>query len=269
MTPLPYRVRARRQETHDTWTLALDPLSDSVEPLPGQFVMLYAQGVGEIPISTSGVSDASGALTHTVRSVGAVSAALCNVDEGSIVGVRGAFGTTWPLDRARGADLVIVAGGIGLAPLRPAVRHALAHRDDFRRVSVLVGARTPDDVLFTEELEEWRAHRDAELLVTVDAAAPSWRGRVGLVTSLVPAARFHPEKAVAFVCGPEIMMTFVARALIDRGLPHDRIWVSTERNMRCGLGHCGHCQLGPLLLCRDGPVVRWDVVEPLMRVREL
>jgi len=269
MTPLAHRVLARHQETHDTWTLTLDPLEATVAPAPGQFVMLYAPGVGEIPISASGESGAAGLLTHTIRPVGAVSAALCGLEEGSLVGVRGPFGTTWPLEAARGSDVVVVAGGIGLAPLRPAIRGVLAHRDDYGSLSVLVGARTPEDLLFVGELEQWRARLDADALVTVDAAAPTWRGRVGLVTTLLFAAAFDPARTTALVCGPEIMMKFVARALLERGVAKDKIWIAAERNMRCGVGHCGHCQLGPLLLCRDGPVVRYDVVEPLLRVREL
>lgn len=269
MTPAPYRVVGRRRETADTWTLELEPLAARIAPLPGQFAMLYVHGVGEVPISTSGVPQGGRPLTHTVRAVGPVSAALCASEEGSIVGVRGPFGTAWPLAEARGRDLVVVAGGIGLAPLRPTVLHALAHRGDFGAFSLLVGARTPDDLLYVDELEGWRSRLDAEVLVTVDAASPAWHGRVGLVTTLVPAAPFDPARAVALVCGPEIMITFVARALVERGLARERIWVSTERNMRCGLGHCGHCQLGPLLVCRDGPVLRYDEVEGLLGVREL
>lgn len=269
MTPLAHRVCARQRETHDTWTLALDPLEARIAPGPGQFVMLYAPGVGEIPISSSGEADARGVLTHTIRPVGAISTALCGLEEGSLVGVRGPFGTSWPLDEARGSDLVIVAGGIGLAPLRPAIRRVLARRSEYGSLSVLIGARTPDDLLFVGELEQWRARLDAEVLVTVDAATAPWRGRVGLVTTLLAAAAFDPARTTALVCGPEIMMKFVARALLDGGVAKRHIWVSAERNMQCGVGHCGHCQLGPLLLCRDGPVVRYDVIEPLLRVREL
>jgi NAD(P)H-flavin reductase len=269
MTPVPYRVAGRIAETTDTVTLSLAPIGDAVIPRPGQFVMLYAPGVGEVPISTSGVPGDDGVLTHTIRGVGAVSRALAGLEVGNVVGVRGPFGTTWPVDSARSGDLVVVAGGIGLAPLRPAIREVLADRDAFGRVSVLVGARTPADLLYGEELAAWRARLDVDVLVTVDAATPAWHGRVGLVTALIPAADLDGKSAVALVCGPEVMMTFVARALLDRGLAAERIWVSTERNMRCGLGHCGHCQLGPLLLCRDGPVVRWSHVAPLMGVREL
>jgi anaerobic sulfite reductase subunit B len=269
MAPVPHRVLSRAQETADTWTLELEPLGEAVRPRAGQFDMLYAFGVGEVPISTSGDHDGSGKLTHTIRAVGAVTTALCALDPGALVWVRGPYGNEWPLAAATGGDLVIVAGGIGLAPLRPAVRHALAQRDDYGAVSVLVGARTPGDLLFVHEVEEWRSRLDAEVDVTVDAAAAGWHGRVGLVTKLIPGAVFDPERATAFVCGPEVMMVFVVRALVDRGMPADRIWISMERNMRCGVGHCGHCQLGPTLICRDGPVYRADEMMRLMEVREL
>ena len=268
MTPVPYRVHSRVQETADTWTFELDPLAEPVEPRPGQFDMLYAFAVGEVPVSTSATHE-DGRLTHTVRAVGAVTHALCALDVGDVVGVRGPFGNEWPLAEAVGGDLVVVAGGIGLAPLRPAVRLALARRSDYGALSVLLGARTPPDLLFVQEVEEWRSRLDAEVDVTVDAAAAGWRGRVGLVTELVPGAIFDPDRATALVCGPELMMVFVVRALVERGVPVERIWISIERNMRCGVGHCGHCQLGPKLVCRDGPVFRADEMLPLLEVREL
>jgi anaerobic sulfite reductase subunit B len=269
MTPYLHRVLSREQETKDTWTLELEPVGEAVRPRAGQFDMLYAFGVGEVPISTSGDHLGHGPLTHTIRAVGAVTRALCALDPGAFVGVRGPFGNEWPLAEVAGGDLVIVAGGIGLAPLRPAIRQALARRSDYAQVSVLLGARTPGELPFVREVEEWRSRFDVEVDVTVDAAAPGWHGRVGLVTTLIPGAVFDPATASAFVCGPEVMMTFVLRALVDRGLPLERIWISMERNMRCGVGHCGHCQLGPTLICRDGPVYRADAMTTLMEVREL
>jgi NAD(P)H-flavin reductase len=268
MTPQPHRVVSRVEETHDTVTLELEPLGAEVRPAPGQFAMLYSFGVGEVPISTSGPLD-GGRLVHTVRAVGAVTSALAATEPGTVVGVRGPFGTTWPLASAEGGDLVVVAGGIGLAPLRPVVLHALARRDAYDAVCVLVGARTPAELLFGAELHGWRSRFDVEVDVTVDAAVGDWHGRVGLVTRLLPAAPFDPGRATVFVCGPEVMMRFTARALLERGVAAERIWVSFERNMQCGVGHCGHCQVGPLLVCRDGPVVRYDRVAGLLDVREL
>lgn len=273
MTPAPYRVVSSTRETADTWTLELDPLATAgalrAGPRAGQFDMLYAFGVGEVPISTSGDHESHGSLTHTIRAVGAVTRALCALEPGATIGVRGPFGSEWPLAEAAGGDLLVVAGGIGLAPLRPAIRYALERRDDFGAVSVLLGARTPGDLLYVSELERWRARLDVEVDVTVDAAAAGWHGRVGLVTTLIPGAVVDPANASAFVCGPEVMMTFVVRALVERGLPLERIWISLERNMRCAVGHCGHCQLGPTLLCRDGPVFPAAAMTRLLEVREL
>ena len=269
MTPVPHGVVSRTQETADTWTLELEPLADRIRPRAGQFDMLYAFGVGEVPISTSGDHEGDGPLTHTIRAVGAVTRALCAAEPGVVVGVRGPFGTEWPLTEAVGGDLLVVAGGIGLAPLRPAIRHALERREDYGSVSVLVGARTPQDLLFVSELEAWRARLDTEVDVTVDAAATGWHGRVGLVTTLIPGAVIDPATAAALVCGPEVMMTFVVRALLERGVPLERIWISMERNMRCAVGHCGHCQLAPTLICRDGAVFPAGAMQRLMEVREL
>jgi anaerobic sulfite reductase subunit B len=268
MTPRPFRVARRRRETADTWTLELEPVAGP--PLavgPGQFTMLYAFGIGEVPISVSG--DPGGPLVHTVRAVGAVTEAICASRRGSVLGVRGPFGNTWPCDSETGCDVVVVAGGIGLAPLRPAVYHLLGCRGDYGEVAILYGSRTPGDLLYTRELERWRGRFDLQVDVTVDRALDGWRGKVGVVPKLIASARFDPDAAVAMVCGPEIMMRFAAEALLDRGVAPERIHVSMERNMRCGLGHCGHCQLGPTLICRDGPVYRWHEVAPLMEVREL
>ncbi|HET7567945.1 MAG TPA: FAD/NAD(P)-binding protein [Gaiellaceae bacterium] len=270
MTPLPYRVARTRRENHDNWTLELEPVADAIEPIgPGQFDMLYAFGVGEAPISTSGDPDAGDTLVHTIRAVGAVTKALCAARPGAIVGVRGPFGNRWPLAEAHGRDLVLVGGGVGLPPLRPALYHALANRTELERLVLLYGGRTPDDLLFTRELERWRGRLDMDVDVTVDSATSGWHGKVGVVTKLIPSAPFDPANAVAFVVGPEIMMRFTAQALLERGIPAERIWISMERTMRCGVGLCGHCQLGPTLICRDGPVYRWDEMAPLLEVREL
>ncbi len=268
MTPLPYRVVRKRRENHDNWTLELEPVGEALEPIaPGQFTMLYAFGIGEVPISTSGDLERSDTLVHTIRAVGAVTRALCAARAGDVVGVRGPFGNTWPIAEAVGHDLVLVGGGVGLPPLRPVVYDALAHREDFRRVAVLYGGRTPDDLLFRKELDGWSRHIDVD--VTVDAASSDWAGKVGVVTKLIPPAHFDPADAVAFVVGPEIMMRFTARALLERGVAPERIWISMERTMRCGVGLCGHCQLGPTLICRDGPVYRWDELAELLEVPEL
>jgi NAD(P)H-flavin reductase len=267
LTPRPFRVTRRRRETADTWTLELSPLGGAaLAAQPGQFTMLYAFGVGEVPISSSG--GASDTLVHTVRAVGAVSAAICAAAPGSLIGVRGPFGNCWPLEEARGRDLVIVGGGIGLAPLRGAIYAALNDRGAYANVVVLVGSRTPADLLFTREYERWR-RGGIDVQVTVDSARSEWRGKVGVVGQLVANADFDPEEAVCLLCGPEVMMRYTALALIDRHVPAEQIHVSLERNMRCALGHCGHCQLGPTLICRDGPVYSYAEAARLTAVREL
>ncbi|GGP36914.1 FAD/NAD(P)-binding protein [Streptomyces abikoensis] len=263
--PLPYRVTANRPESADTRTIELQPVAEALPVFaPGQFAMVYAFGVGDIPVSVAGIDGS--ALTHTIRGVGATSRALCAVRAGTQVGVRGPFGTGWDLPSAAGRDLIIVAGGIGLAPLRPLVREALSAPGTYGRLNVLVGARTPADLLYRSELDGW-GHPYCG--VTVDRAGPEWTGNVGVVTALLDQAAFDPHDTTAFACGPEVMIRAAARELLHRGVPAQHIRISLERNMHCATGHCGHCQLGPLLLCRDGPVVAYDRAKPLLTVREL
>ncbi len=272
--PRRYRVAKTRRETHDTVTMTLDAIDAAVPaPAPGQFTMLTVFGVGEVPISVSGADEprieadqGAGTLVQTLRAVGAVTKALHDAKRGAVVGVRGPFGVGWDLAAARDRDVLVIAGGLGLAPLHPVLRAILGRRQLYRRVSVLVGARTPADILYIDELEQIS---DAHVAVTVDQPDDGWHGKVGLVTTLLAGAAFDPEDAVAYVCGPELMMRFTAEALVRHGVAADRIQLSLERNMRCGVGLCGHCQLGPLIVCRDGPVVTYDRVEPLLTVREL
>ena len=197
-------------------------------------------------------------MEHSVRAVGAVSHALCRTPVGSVVGVRGPFGTSWGVDELEdGVDAVVMAGGIGLAPLRGAVRDLVARQEAGRgSVFVLVGARAPDQIMFAQDLDAWR-RAGAYVGVSVDVGAPGWNGIVGVVTALLPEAPFDASRSIALLCGPEIMMRFGGRALADGGVDPGNIRVSLERNMQCGVGLCGHCQLGPLLVCRDGPIVRY------------
>lgn len=268
MLPVRYRVTARTVETADSATLRLEPVGRPLAPFrPGQFMMLYAYGVGEVPISISGGSP-DGTLVHTVRAVGAVSRALHDALPGTELGVRGPFGTTWGVDDAAGDDLVVVAGGIGLAPLRPVVLGALARRAAFRRVVLVAGARTPGEFLFRAELDHWAA-RDLDVELTVDRPAPGWVGTVGFVTEPLSRLWLDPDRTTAFLCGPEPMMRFSAGILRRKGVAAQRIRLSLERSMKCGIGLCGHCQLGPLLVCRDGPVVDYATAGPLLTVPEL
>ena len=270
MVPAPYRLASRRRETADTWTLRFEPVSPpALRCAPGQFTMLSAFGVGEVPISVSGDPSPGRALVQTVRAAGSVTRAITALRRGEVVGVRGPFGVGWPLGEAEGADVVVVAGGLGLAPLRSAVRTLLRRRRRYGRVAVLYGGRGPEDLLYRGELGRWAARGDLGLAVSVDHARPGWTGPVGFVTSLIPSVRIDPGSAAAFICGPEVMMRLAARALLDRGIPAGRVAVSLERNMRCAVGLCGHCQLGTELLCRDGPVLGFDRAAPLLQVREL
>jgi NAD(P)H-flavin reductase len=269
MLPTPYRVTGKSRELDDTWTLELEPADGAGVGAfrPGQFSMLYAFGAGEVPISVSTVNG-DGALVHTVRAVGATTQAICAIEPGEQLGVRGPFGSEWPLAEAEGGDVVVVTGGIGLAPLRPAIEQLVANRDRYGAVSLLYGARSPDEMLFSGQLQEWR-DAGIEVEYTVDTAGTDWDGRVGLVTQLIPLAGFEGARTTALVCGPEVMMRFVATALKDRGVPPGRIHVSLERNMKCAIGHCGHCQLAHQFICKDGPVFALERVEPLLGVREL
>jgi NAD(P)H-flavin reductase len=271
LRPRRFRVRQRKRETADVFTLVLEPADEGggFAFRPGQFNMLYNFGVGDAPISISGDPADEGLLVHTVRAVGAVTRALCAREKGEMVSLRGPFGTEWPLEKAAGRDLIIIAGGIGLAPLRPAIYSVLENRDQYHRVVLLYGARKPEDILFRKELESWRGRFDLHAYVTVDRADADWRGYVGVVTNLIGRAPFDPTSAISFVCGPEVMMHFSAIELLAQGLPADQMYVSMERNMKCGCGFCGHCQIGPVFACKDGPVFRYDAVDDLMMVREL
>jgi NAD(P)H-flavin reductase len=271
MAPRPFRLADRRQETEDTWTLALEPADGGPTPSfrPGQFNMLYAFGVGEVPISISGGRAEEGALEHTVRAVGPVSAALCRARPGEQLGLRGPFGSSWPLESAAGRHVVVVAGGIGLAPLRPALLQALSLREQLEGVVLLCGGRTPAQLLFRSELEAWNVDPRLEVAVTVDGAEAGWLGHVGVVTTLIGGARFDPSRAVAFIVGPEIMMRFTIEALLARGMPAADIHISIERNMKCAITHCGRCQFGPTFACREGPVMSFAAIEPFFRIREL
>lgn len=270
MLPRPFRVERTRLDTRDTVTLALEPVGGP--PLAfaaGQFTMLHAFGVGEVPISICGDPTAPGLLEHTIRDVGVVTHALVTAAPGTILGVRGPFGTGWEVADGRGGDVVVVTGGIGLAPLRPALLEVVTRRAEYDKVVLLYGARSPEDILFADDLRSWAEEHGIVVEVTVDYGPPSWTGRVGLVTGLVARAGFDPRDALALVCGPEVMMRYAASALVDRGVPTDRIRLSMERNMKCGVGLCGHCQLRELFLCVDGPVLGYDRLAPLMDVREL
>jgi NAD(P)H-flavin reductase len=265
------RVAGIQKETHDTFTLAMEP--DEGGTLhgfaPGQYSMLYVFGVGELPISISGDPERREQLIYTVRSVGPVTYRLVTRNAGDSVGVRGPYGTQWPMASARGKDVLIVAGGIGLAPLRPAIYHILRHRGDYGRLVTLYGARSSRDLLYRKELAAWSYVPDTQVLTTVDYGGVNWRGYVGVVTTLFRYVRLHPANTVALICGPEIMMRYVVRELENRGIPRDQIHLSMERNMKCAVGFCGHCQMGPYFVCKDGPIFSYPQLRPWMDKHEL
>ncbi len=271
-TPASYTVVNKRWEFNGTATLHLARAceKDSWSPAaPGQFAMLYALGVGEAAISFSGLPETPGRYVVTVRRAGAISDALTRLKRGDGLGLRGPFGVGWPLDSVKNKDVVVVAGGLGLAPLRPIIEYLAHDRGVANSVSVLYGARSPDAILFERDLSRWRNDAGMNVRVTVDAAASAWRGDVGLVTTLIPEIEFRPKNSVALICGPEIMMRFAAEAMEDAGLPQKAIWLSMERNMKCAVGFCGHCQFGSYFICKNGPIFSYDRIRDTLLVREL
>ena len=266
MLPRPFTVISKKQETFDTVTLGFEA-TDGGPPIafaPGQFTMIYVFGVGEVPISISGHPDHPEILVHTVRAVGAVTNAICALEPGDSAGIRGPFGTGWP--DAEGKDLLIVAGGIGLAPVRPLILTALEHRYRHSCLGLAYGTRTPSDLLYRDQLNEWREAGDMRVGVTVDRGDSGWRGDIGVVTPLVKRLRCETTETVAVLCGPEVMMRIVARTLEDRGIAPENIYVSIERNMKCGIGFCGHCQFGSDFACKDGPVFPYKDVAYRLKI---
>jgi NAD(P)H-flavin reductase len=235
---------------------------------PGQFNMLYLPGYGESAISISSDPSQQGTLSHTIRMAGNVTQAIARKKKGDHIGLRGPFGSCWPVDRTRGSDIVIACGGIGLAPLRPAIYHILNHRAEYGRAILLYGARSAKDLLYTSEYDAWRQH-GLEVEVTVDIGDADWNGHVGVVPVLFYRLRLDPKQTVVMTCGPEIMMRFVVFEALARRLPPENIFVSLERNMSCAMGFCGHCQFGPHFVCKDGPVFAFWKVEPFFNLEDL
>ncbi len=273
MVPHPVRIQRILWETDDTFTLTLDMSTfdggKGFEFLPGQFNMLYAFGIGEAAISISSDPAKTGTIAHTIHRVGIVTSALSQLKRGDVVGLRGPYGNSWPIDAMKGRDIVILTGGIGLAPLRPLLYHVFRKRGDFGRVILLYGARSPLDLLYRVELEQWSRLPNTEILVTVDKGDSSWKGNISVVTKLLASVKLDTPNTLALVCGPEIMMKFGAEDLGRYGLTDDQIYISMERNMKCGLGLCGHCQFGPLFICKDGPVFLYSRVKDSLEKKEL
>lgn len=271
MLPRSFRIQRLWRETRDAFTVELKPADgdEGFSFAAGQFNMLYVFGTGEAPISISGNPAKPETLLHTIRAVGRVTKAIRRLKRGDMLGIRGPYGSHWPVEEAKGNDVVLAAGGIGLAPLRPVLYHLLSNREKYGRIVLLYGARTPQDLLYRRELERWRGRFDLEVEITVDTATGGWLGNVGVVTKLIPAAKFDPFSTVAMICGPEVMMRFTVQALLNQGVEMENVFISMERNMRCAVGLCGHCQFGPVFVCRDGPVFCYSGIKEFFGKREI
>jgi len=256
--PVPTRILDMTQENFNTFTARLQIADESIRTMykwvPGQFNMIWMPAVGEAAISISSDPDEPDTLSHTIRMVGSVTRAMHGMPHGGIVGLRGPFGQGWPVDKLKGRDVVMVSGGIGLAPLRPMVYYILKRREEFGRVVLLYGCRTPEDRLYATELEKWAADEAIDVLVTVDNATGGWVGPVGVVTKLLQRIRVNAERTTVLVCGPRILNRVAAWQFLQLHVPPEQVYVSLERNMNCGFGRCGHCQYGSRFVCRDGPV---------------
>lgn len=254
-----------------TYHLALaDPgVAKAYQFQPGQFNMLYVPGAGESAISMSGDPQSTDTLIHTIRVTGNVTRSIAAMKVGDTLGLRGPFGTSWPLNACVGRDVIFVAGGIGLPPLRPMIYRLIAEREKYGQLNLLYGARSPDMQLYTKEYPLWY-DRGLKMKETVDRSSPGWHGNVGVVPLLLERLQdFDPARTILIICGPELMMRFTARTAMQRGMKAEQIWVSTERNMQCAVGLCGHCQLGPEFICKDGPVFRYDQIAPYLKVEGL
>jgi len=273
MVPTPATITHIKEESSNTSTYTLqidDPqLRETYRFQPGQFNMLYLFGLGEAAISLSGDPEDHGNIVHTIRHCGSVTFGLGKLAVGSKIGIRGPFGNGWPLDAGKGRDIILIAGGIGLAPLRPAVHQILANRSLYGRVILVYGGRAPADLLYQKELEVWNDHPDIDALVTVDYPQDDWSGPVGVVTDLLKRIRLRGEQVSVMICGPRIMNRFVAWMLVRLHVPEEHVFVSLERNMRCGLGRCGHCQYGPKFVCKDGPVFAYKDVKGIFAMKEI
>ena len=269
--PILYTVIEKHLENDKLLTFTLEPLGhEAIELIrPGQFNMLYVFGVGEIPISVSSLLSPHPTLVHTIQDVGPVSMALNSLEIGDTIGARGPFGTVWPIDQAQSKDIIIMAGGVGLCPLRPLIERILSQRDRFGEVNILYGARAPGNIIFHNDIISWQSDPTINFRITVDHAVSRWRGNVGVVTHLLEKARFNPENTQVYICGHEVMMRIGVYACLAAAVPGDNICISMERNMKCAVGFCGHCQLGPYFMCKDGAVFQYSKLKPYLNIAEL
>jgi len=263
--PLPATVGKVQQMTkyERFFSCQLDS-GEELGHMPGQFVEVSIPGIGEAPISVSSSPTRKGSFDMVIRKVGNVTQALHGLTAGDKIFIRGPFGTTFPVDDAmKGKDVIFVCGGIGLVPVRSAIQYVLDNRDDYGRVIILFGAKTPSDRLFVEELEKWREDKNVTLLETVDHRDESWSGAEGVITTLLPLVKIDKDNTVVVICGPPIMYKFVIINLLEAKLKEDQIYLSLERNMKCGVGKCGHCQISNIYVCQDGPVFRFSDIKDI------
>ena len=262
-------IKKVRKETHDTNTYTLEfsdkKLQKSFSPAPGQFMMLSLFGIGESAISLSDTSN-NGSVTTTIRNVGSVTNAVLRLKEGDFIGMRGPYGNGWPLERAEGKNVLIVVGGMGIVPLRGVVNYIKNNRKKFGDLEIIYGARTPDDMLFRYEFEKWKQIKNTRLDLTFDELTIETTSKcnIGLVTSCFPSMKTHHKNAIVLVCGPEIMMRYAAKCLETIGFKDRQIYLSLERRMKCGIGKCGHCQIGLKYVCKDGPVFNYADIKPFI-----
>jgi NAD(P)H-flavin reductase len=270
MVPVLMKIKKISWETEDIYTLMLEQENEEAFVFkPGQFNMIYAFAKGEAAISISSDPSKNSTISHSIHKIGYVTNALSQLKKGDMVGIRGPFGSSWPVDEARGKDVVFVAGGIGLAPLRSALYHIFRNRKNYGRVTLLYGARTPPDILYRVELEEWSRKHKIEILTIVDRSDSFWKGNVGVVTGLFSYITVDPYSTLAMVCGPETMMKYCIDDLRSLGIPKHNIYLSMERNMKCAIGFCGHCQFGPNFICKDGPVFNYSHVKRIFDIHEM
>lgn len=272
MMPQLVRINKLVWETEHVYTIYLTP-NDEMESgfifKPGQFNMLYVYGMGEAAISISSSPYKSKTLIHTIHKVGTVTSALSKYKKGDYIGLRGPFGSSWPVETAIGKDVCIIAGGIGLAPLRPTIYTLFKNRKDYGKIYILYGARTPQDLLYRVELEQWSKLFDVEVHVTVDRGDQSWKGNIGFAAQLLSYIDVDKNNTVSMVCGPEIMMKYTIEDLLENGIPEENVYLSLERNMKCAIGLCGHCQFGPKFICKDGPVFSYPEISYLFERKEI
>jgi NAD(P)H-flavin reductase len=259
--PLKAKIEEIKEQTADTKTYTIRMAEgDGFRFMPGQFNMVSILGYGEAPISISSDPGDREKFDHTIRAVGSITRYLESFRPGSEVGIRGPYGQPWPVEETRGRNVVVVAGGIGLAPLRPLIMQMFRERSSFGKIQILYGAREPSQMLFTDEFEDWQKNPGTELYLTADTISEGleWSHNVGVVTTIFDKAGLSPKNTLVVTCGPEIMMRFVCRSLLGRGFYAPQIFLSMERRMKCGVGKCGHCQLGSSFVCKHGPVFRYD-----------